>query len=185
MLQLLSSIEGFDVAILLFIQEHIRNSLFDKLFIPITHFSDDALFWVLLVLVLLWSPKTRRIGAAALISMVICYLLCSVWLKDYVARIRPYDAYNSIRLLIEKQDEFSFPSGHSTMSFASSLIYVRMMEKPFGTATLLLAILIAFSRLYVGVHYPSDVLAGFLLALVVSTIVYAFFHFQETRSRRR
>ena len=181
MLQLLNFIEQIDVSILLFIQEHVRNSLFDRLFLPITHFADDGIFWVLLTIVLLMYPKTRKAGIAALISMAICYTLCSVWLKDAVARIRPYDAYSSVALMIEPDPDFSFPSGHTTISFAAALIYGRMLEQPFAASTIILAVLIGLSRLYIGIHYPSDVIGGFLLALLVSSVVYSFFHWHSQR----
>ena len=178
MTQVLSFLEQIDISILFFIQNHLRNPLFDRLFIPITHFADDGIFWILLVLVLIWAKKTRRAGMAALFSMAICYILTSMWLKDFVGRIRPYETYSSLVLLVEKDPDFSFPSGHTVISFAAALIYVRMLEKPFGIATLLLAILIGFSRLYVGIHYPSDVLGGFLLALAVSSVVYVVFQWR-------
>ena len=87
-----------------------------------------------------------------------------------VARIRPYDLYPVIELLVEKQTDFSFPSGHTCASFAAALVYLRMFPERKGWGFVILAVLIGFSRLYVGVHYPTDVLGGFFVGWFASIL---------------
>ena len=96
-------------------------------------------------------------------SLAVGALITNVFLKNAVARIRPYDLYPVIELLVEKQTDFSFPSGHTCASFAAALVYLRMFPERKGWGFVILAVLIGFSRLYVGVHYPTDVLGGFFV----------------------
>ena len=101
--------------------------------------------------------RTRRIGVACLISMVFGLVITNVVIKNWAARIRPYDFFNDLELIIEKQHDFSFPSGHSTNSFACAWVIFRMAKKRYGVPTLLLAVLIALSRLF---EVPLDRLLG-------------------------
>ena len=87
-------------------------------------------------------------------------------------RTRPYETVAAIIPLIPRPVDSSFPSGHTCASFAAAFIYFRMLPRSYGISALILAALIAFSRLYLGVHYPTDVLVGFLVAALVSTAAY-------------
>ena len=89
-------------------------------------------------------------------------------LKNLIARIRPYEIINGLVPLIEKPTDYSFPSGHTGSSFAAACILYRKLPKRFGIPALILAILIGFSRLYLGVHYPSDVLCGIISGVGIS-----------------
>ena len=127
---------------------------------------------MLLAAGLLVYKKTRPTGIAALLSITVGFLITNVLLKNIVARPRPFDAYTEIIPLITKPTDFSFPSGHTCASFACALILFRMLPKKFGIPAVILAGMVAFSRLYLGVHYPGDVLGGFLVAVFASTLVY-------------
>ena len=105
-------------------------------------------------------------------SMGIGALLTNVFLKNAVSRIRPYDAVEAIVPLVEKLSDYSFPSGHTCASFASAFVYYRLLPRKYGVMTMVLAVLIAFSRLYLGVHYPTDVLGGFLIGVLSSILAY-------------
>ncbi len=153
-------IQQIDESILLFIQEYIRQDWMDEFWTTITHLGDGGIFWIILALILLIPKQTRRAGAAALLAMGIGALITNVAIKNIVARIRPYDIITELILLIERQHSFSFPSGHTCASLAASCALYRTLPRKWGIACIVLAVLIALSRLYVGVHYPSDVLGG-------------------------
>ena len=89
-----------------------------------------------------------------------------------MCRLRPYDACVQIIPLVKKLRDYSFPSGHTSFSFAAALILMRLEDRKIRIPALVLSILIALSRLYLGVHYPSDVIAGFLVALAGSAAAF-------------
>ena len=101
----------FDAGILLFIQEYIRQDFLTPLVKFITHLGDAGWFWIALSVVLLFFKKTRRAGITALLALLIGALITNVALKNLVARIRPYEVIEDLHLLIEKQSDYSFPSG--------------------------------------------------------------------------
>ncbi len=149
-----------DGQILIWIQEHLRAGWLNPIMRAITSLGNAGLFWILLALVLLSFKKTRKIGLACAVSIAIGALITNLILKNWVARIRPYEALESLSILVSKPHDFSFPSGHSTASFAGAWALFRNTKSRWRIPALVLAALIALSRLYVGVHYPTDVLAG-------------------------
>ena len=149
-----------DGEILLFIQDHIRQEWMDWFWKAVTHLGDGGVFWILLGIILLFSKKTRPAGVAALLALLVGALLTNVCLKNFVARIRPYEVVEGLRLMIERQRDYSFPSGHTAASFASVTALYLAGEKKMWKAALVLAVLIALSRLYLYVHYPTDIIGG-------------------------
>ena len=165
-------IQQLDLSILLFIQEHFRFAWLNGFWEFITSFGDGGRFWIFLILVLLIPEKTRKAGIVAACSLLLGFLITNVALKPLVDRMRPYEFSDAIIPLGRLPRDASFPSGHTSASFACALIYVRMLPKKYGIPLVVLAALIALSRLYLGVHFPTDVLGGFLVALFSSTVVY-------------
>ena len=151
-----------DGEILLFIQDHIRQEWMDWFWKAVTHLGDGGVFWILLGIILLFSKKTRPAGVAALLALLVGALITNVCLKNFVARIRPYEVVEGLRLMIERQRDYSFPSGHTAASFASVTALYLAGEKKMWKAALVLAVLIALSRLYLYVHYPTDIIGGVL-----------------------
>lgn len=157
-----------DQNILLFIQEHIRQEWMDGFWTAITRLGDAGIIWIALAIILLIPKKTRRAGIAALIALAVGALITNAALKNIVERVRPYETIPGLMRLIEAQPDFSFPSGHSCASFAAAFALFKTFpgkRKIWKILCIILAALIAFSRLYVGVHYPSDVLAGILIGI--------------------
>ena len=171
----LNSAEGLDVSILLFIQEHLRFEALSVFFRYFTHLGDSGVLWLALSIALLFPKRTRRAGALSLVCMCLGAVLVEVLLKPQVARIRPYEAYEAIWPLIGPQSGYSFPSGHTSSAFCSAFIYLKTLRRPYGALLVVLASLLAFSRLYVGVHYPTDVLGGILVAALVSSVLLILF----------
>lgn len=157
-------IQQIDTAILLFIQNHMRIETWNGFWGFITSLADKGWFWVTVSILLLVPKKTRMAGIASLVSLALCFGVTNVILKEWVARPRPYNAVEAIVPLIKGPRDYSFPSGHTTASFASALVFFRLLPRKYGIPAVCLAGLIGFSRLYLGVHYPSDVLGGFLVA---------------------
>ncbi|WP_334104450.1 phosphatase PAP2 family protein [Muricomes intestini] len=154
-----------DGNILLFIQEHIRQDWMTPFWIFITSLGNKGWFWLAVSALMLIPRRTRKIGIMALLALSIGFLITNLALKNLVARIRPYETVESLKLLIARQSDFSFPSGHACASFAAASVYFRKLPQKWGISAVVLAALIAFSRLYVGVHYPTDVLAGAVIGI--------------------
>lgn len=178
-------LQSVDAGILLFIQEHMRIEALNGFWKAVTFLGNAGWFWVVLGLVLLILRKTRKVGVTALLSVFVCFLITNVVLKNWIARPRPYVTVSAIYPLIPKPMEYSFPSGHACVSFASAFIYYRMVPKKYGIFAIVLASLIAFSRLYLGVHYPGDILGGILVAWIGSTLVYYFMYKRKDAQKRR
>lgn len=154
----------WEFALLDWIQLHLRSGLGDVLWPAISSLGNAGAVWIALALVLLIFRRTRRlglyVGAALLLDLVFCNLI----LKPLVARPRPYAVDPSVQLLIAAPTDFSFPSGHTASSFAAaSALYFG--KSRLWIPALVLACAIAFSRLYLYVHYPTDVLAGAVLGI--------------------
>lgn len=155
-----------DFIILDWIQMHLRCAVLDTFFSSVTHLADGGIIWILLAICLLLWKKTRWLGLALACSLVLDALLCNGLLKPLVARIRPYDLRPAAGLpLIAPPTDFSFPSGHTAVSFAAVTGLTCSHARQWGWS-LLVAGMIALSRLYLYVHYPSDVLGGMLAGIL-------------------
>ena len=168
---MLESLLQLDGAILLWIQEHVRQDFLSPVVKFITHLGDAGWCWILLAVILLIVKKTRKIGLVTAVSLLSSYVVNNLILKNLVARVRPYEAVDGLQRIIEAQSDFSFPSGHSASSFAAAVVIFMLCPRKYGVPALVLAFLIALSRLYVGVHYPTDVLTGVISGTVIAVIV--------------
>lgn len=134
-----------------------------------TSLGNAGLLFVLIGIVLVCIPRTRRLGIAVLIAIALGALFTNLVLKPLFLRLRPCDVNSAIALLIPRPFGSSFPSGHTTVAFAcaGALLFARNPKAPGGLiiTVFVLAILMGFSRLYCYVHYPSDVLAGLIVGL--------------------
>ena len=174
----------FESNILLWIQNHLRFAALTPVMKVLSLMGDKGIFWIALTLVLLLFRRTRRLGIYCAVSMVLTFLVVNCAVKPLVARTRPYIQFPEINLITHGESDYSFPSGHNANSFAVAWILFKMTRKPYGTkrvmfrkaakpsgvAAVVLAALIAFSRLYVGVHYPTDVLAGIAIAIALAEL---------------
>ena len=161
--------ESFDLPILDWLRANLSCGFLDKVMPLITALGDDGIFWIAVALLLLAFNKTRRTGLAVAFSLLMGLLVCNIIMKPAFARIRPYDYQlehfgQTIPLLVERQHDFSFPSGHTIASFEAATALL-LCNKKLGIPAVVLAVLIAFSRLYLYVHYPTDVLTAIVLGI--------------------
>lgn len=171
---MIQSLLNLDGQALLWIQEYLRHSAITPVVVFITEIGNAGAVWIIISLVLLAMKRTRRIGLIALCSLLGAFIINNVILKNVVGRIRPYDAVNGLNLIIERQIDSSFPSGHTGSSFACAVVLFLELPKKYGVPALILAFLIGLSRLYVGVHYPTDVLAGAVFGTIIAILVRRF-----------
>ena len=156
---------NIELSILDWIQT-LHTPFLDKIMVFITRLGDAGIIWIVLSIVLLLIPKTRKSGAVMVAALVVDVLLCNIVLKNLVARTRPYDVNTGVHLLVAKLHDYSFPSGHTAASFTAVVALSFAGEKRAWKAALVLACLIAFSRMYLYVHYPTDVLGGVLVGIL-------------------
>ena len=161
--------EFFDLPVLDWIQANLQSGFMDMLMPIITLFGDAGIFWIACSVILLLIPKYRKTGLSMGVALLLGVLVCNVTMKPLFHRIRPYDYQeqylkNVIPLLVERQHDFSFPSGHTIASFEACTALM-LRNKRLGIPATLLAILIAFSRLYLYVHYPTDVITSVFLGI--------------------
>lgn len=153
----------FEFAYLNFIQENLRSKFMDQLMIHITYFGEYGLFWVLVALGLLFYKSTRKYGVILVIALILDIICINGIIKPLFQRIRPCYIH-PIALLIEAPHGYSFPSGHAGACFAAAFALLFAKHK-FWSAAMLLAVLVGFSRNYLYVHYPTDVLGGMVIGL--------------------
>ena len=166
MLELCLPVTGFEVTLLLWIQEHLRSEFLTPLFRFITTSGNSGLIWIAVTCFLLAFKKTRKAGVMSAVALVFSLIFTNLLIKPLVARTRPYELMDRLVILIERPHDFSFPSGHTTAAFASAWVMFRQLPKKIGIPALVYAFLMAFSRLYFGVHYPTDVLGGIVLGVL-------------------
>lgn len=156
----------FDWEILYFIQNHLRAPFLDFFFKNITLLGELALCWLVWGIVLLFFKKYRKNCVVLIIGMLIGALIGNLILKNAVARPRPCWLEPAIELLIKNPTDFSFPSGH-TLSSTIAAVILTLTNKKFGYFAIPLATIMAFSRLYLFVHFPTDIFAGAVIGLVI------------------
>ena len=165
---------SFDLPILDWIAANIWCPVLDVAMSIITMFGDAGIFWIAVSVLFLITKKHRKTGIGMALALIMGLLVCNIWLKPTVARIRPYDFQmeyfmKEIPLLAGTMHDFSFPSGHTIASFEAAVV-ILLNNKKLGIAAMILAILIAFSRLYLYVHYPTDVIFSVLLGTIFAFI---------------
>ena len=175
-------IQNIDNVVLEFIRIHMSSGILDQTMPFITKLGNSGLIWIVAALVFLASKKYRTDGLLLVISLLLCGLIGNIILKPLIARIRPFDVNTAIQLLIARPIDFSFPSGHAMSSFAAATVIFHA-NSSMGIAAFILAALIAFSRLYLYVHYPSDIIAGILIGVFISTATIYIFNLKTKEEK--
>lgn len=156
---------------ILYALQSIRTDWLDMLMKSVSSLGDTGWFWVTLGIILMCMERTRKTGAVVLASLLVGAVIGNLMLKPMIARLRPCWLDETVVLLVSSPGDYSFPSGHSMASFeAATSIFIQ--NRRWGIAALALAAMIAFSRMYLFVHFPSDVLAGILLGIGIALLVW-------------
>lgn len=157
-----------ELALLNWIQLHLRCGLLDALMPAVSRICDHGEVWILLAAVLLLIPRTRRAGACLACGLLLDLLLCNLCLKPLFGRPRPFAAAD-VTLLVPPPLDASFPSGHTASSFAA-VSALRGAGSSLWRPALALAAVIAASRLYLYVHWPTDILGGILTGILAGRL---------------
>lgn len=146
----------------------------------ISKLGNGGLIFIIIAIILVLNKKTRKIGLTVALSLILGLIFGNLIMKPMFARIRPYDINTNIILLVERLKDYSFPSGHTlaAFEFATSIF---LYNKKFGTFALIFAFIMAFSRLYLYVHFPTDVLGGLVLGVIFAFISYKIINFIYSR----
>ena len=144
---MLDALMNLDGGFLLFLQESVRNPVLDKIMIFITSLGDKGMSWILATVLLLIPKKTRKAGMVSAVALLGSLLFNNMLIKNIVQRPRPYVTLEDLRIIIPRPSEYSFPSGHSSSSFAAAVSFYRLLPKKRGIPAIVLAGLIAVSRL--------------------------------------
>ena len=184
---------SFDLPILDWIAENLQCGFLNAVMPVITLLGDAGIFWIVLSLALLFFPQYRKTGLGMIFSLIIGLLVCNVIMKPLFARPRPYDYQlehfgKTITLLVDAHHDFSFPSGHTIASFEAAVVLL-LGSRKLGIPAIILASLIAFSRLYLYVHYPTDVVFGALFgaayAFIASWVVDTLWRLYDTKQEEK
>lgn len=181
MTEILHMLSSFDGNILLWIQENLRSDFITPFWSFITTSGNSGLIWIAITCFLLAFKKTRKAGVMCAVSLIFSLVFTNLLIKPMVARTRPYEVIEGLVLLIDKPHDFSFPSGHSSAAFAAAWVMLCKLPKKVGIPALIYAFLMAFSRLYFGVHYPTDVIAGIIFGILYAV---AAMHLVERKRAR-
>ena len=172
---------NLDGNILLWIQENLRMEFLNPLVIFITGLGNAGLIWIAASVLMLFFPKSRKAGIMCLTALVVSYLINNLFLKNAVARTRPWVDVEGLKVLIGKPTDYSFPSGHASSSFAAAVVMYRSLPAWIGIPAVVLAAAISLSRLYVGVHYPTDVLTGVISGIIIALVTFRVMSAYGTR----
>ena len=145
----------------------------DFLIPKITLLGNGGAIWILAAVILLCTKKYRKQGLLLLAGLIVGVLVGNVCLKHLIARPRPCWLDSSVQLLIANPTDYSFPSGHTLSSVIGTTVLTKT-DRRFGYAAIPLAALIAFSRLYLYVHFPSDVFAAAVLGVAIGELVFRY-----------
>lgn len=166
----MEAIQSFDFSVLNAIQDSLRCTFLDSFAVILSYITTSGILWIALAVVLLFFRQTRVAGIILLGALALSFLTSELLLKLLIQRPRPFVVNPNITLLITPPTGTSFPSSHSCLAAASATVLL-VKKRWLGVIALILTLCIAFSRLYLYFHFPSDVLCGLLLGVICALIM--------------
>lgn len=164
------ALSAWEINILLWIQNNVRHDAMTWFWRFMSFLGEVGWFFILVTVLLLIYKNTRMKASITALSMLLAFLINNLAIKNVAARTRPYIFCDQLHILGTVPADYSFPSGHTCFSFACAFVIYKLFPKRYGVPVIVLASLIALSRLYLGAHYPSDVLGGVIIAFITSRI---------------
>lgn len=158
--------QNAELAVLDWIQLHLRGGFQDRFLPFISGLSNHGEVWILFAAILLLLRRQRKYGTSIACALILDLAACNLILKPLIGRVRPFALRPDLLLLVPPPGDASFPSGHTAAAFAV-VFALKTAGSPLWVPALALASVTAFSRLYLYVHWPSDVLGGILLGAAV------------------
>ena len=166
--------------------QNMRTDTLDDIMVTITALGNGAIFWISLIFVFFSIKSYRKIAEVISISFILNLLIVNILLKVSVGRVRPYEAFEFTDLLIRHLSDNSFPSGHTSYAFSFvTVLFMLSKSKFINWYMAIIAILIAFSRLYLYVHFPTDVLAGAIIGILLGILALKIYNTNAYREVRR
>lgn len=167
---IINVINQVDQNIILYIFNHLRTPILDDIMIFFSRIGDYFSIWIIICILLIISKKYRTVGIIAAMVLLTNTILGELILKNAIGRVRPYDALG-LDILIKQLGSYSMPSGHALSSFSVAFVVLYLVKQwKIYVPVLILAIAITLSRVYLSVHYPTDVLLSALIAFIVSSV---------------
>lgn len=155
--------------ILDFIHKKLSNPIMDVLMKFVSFLGSFGIIWIVLTIILFCTKNHRLLGRSMAVNLAVNLVACNFIIKPIVARLRPFEFNQSINLLVSAPIDSSFPSGHTLFAFAAATI-IFIYNKKVGLLMYLFACTMAFSRLYLYVHFPTDVAFGAFLGIILAII---------------
>lgn len=163
-------IQLLDEKIIFGIKNFTGNPIIDNIMISATKLGDNGFIWIITGFIFVLIPRTRKTGAILFSVLFLNFLLNDIYLKNLIARPRPFVSFPQLQLMIAAPSSFSFPSGHASSAFASAYVLSGEFRK-YSYPIYIFASIVAFSRIYLGVHYISDIAAGCLMGTICGIII--------------
>lgn len=164
-------IQSSDAQFILFVQDYLRSNILSAIMIFFSMLGTGGLLWITTAIAMVCTHKYRRAGVLLLLCLAVTWVFNDQVLKNIIQRPRPFLALPELRALVPFESSFSFPSGHTSTSFASAYIITRANGRRW-VWVYAVATFIAVSRIYVGMHYPSDVFSGMLFGTFIAVMTY-------------
>lgn len=166
----MESLNQAEAGILLWIQENLRTEWLDHVMPYVSKINNSGILAILTVIVLVAWSRYRKVGLTALGSLGVEFIIVNLLIKPNVERIRPFIVLDQLQLLGSVPTDFSFPSGHTGSAFAVATVMLLCMPAKYGITAVVVSALIALSRLYNAAHYPTDVLTGMVIGILIGVI---------------